>query len=89
MRSRENFATTEAAAIEGQIRSPPTTGTCTLPKCLAARPSTRITPSAGGKASNARLIASWLATKIFSSVISSTEASPTAQTPRSPAVKRR
>jgi len=40
-------------------------------------------------ASNALLIASWLATRIFSSAISSTEASPTAQTPISPEVKQR
>ena len=89
MRSRENFATTEAAAIEGQIPSPSTTAMCSLPKCLAGRPSTRITPSAEGMASKARLIASWLATRILSSAISSTEASPNAQTPISPEVKRR
>jgi len=89
MRSRENFATTEAAAIEGQIPSPATTATCFLPKCLAGNPSTKITPSVGGKASKARLMASWLATRILSSAISPTEASPTAQTPPAPSVKRR
>jgi len=89
MRSRENFATTEAAAIEGQIPSPSTTATCSLPKCLEGNPSTRITPSAEGIPSKARRIASWLATKIFNSAISSTEASPTAQTPIPPEVNRR
>jgi len=75
--------------MEGQIPSPSTTATCFLPKCLAGRPSTRITPSVEGMPSKARRIASWLATRIFSSAISSTEAAPTAQTPISPEVKRR
>jgi hypothetical protein len=75
--------------MEGQIPSPSTTAKCSLPKCLAGSPSTRITPPAEGIASRARFIASWLATRIFNSAISSTEASPTAQTPISSEVKRR
>jgi len=89
MRSRENFATTEAAAMEGQIPSPLTTAICSLFKCLAGRPSTRITPPAGGIASKALRIATWLATRMLKSAISSTEASPKAQTPTPPSVKRR
>ena len=75
--------------MEGQIPSPSTTAMCSLPKCLAGNPSTRITPSAEGKASSALRMATWLATRIFSSAISSTEASPTAQIPISPPVSRR
>jgi len=89
MRSRENFATTEAAAMEGQIPSPFTTATCSFPKCLAGRPSTRSTPSAGGRASQALRIATWLATRMFHSAISSTEASPRVQTPTPLSVRRR
>jgi hypothetical protein len=89
MRSRVNFATTEAAAMEGQIPSPSTTATCSLPKCLAGNPSTRTTPSAGFMPSNALFMATWLATRMLSSAISSTVASPTAQTPKPPPVSRR
>jgi hypothetical protein len=69
--------------------SPSTTAKCSLPKCLAGKPSTRTVPPSAGKASKALRIATWLATRILSSLISSTEASPTAQTPIPPPVRRR
>ena len=75
--------------MDGQIPSPPTTATWSRPRCLAGNPSTRIASSRGGKASKALRIAIWLATKILSSLISSTEASPTAQTPIFPPVRSR
>ncbi len=88
VRSRETFATIEAAAIEGQMPSPPTTATCSLRKCLAGKPSTRTTPENSPKACKARPIAIWLATRILCLSISSNEASPTPHFPVFPSVSR-
>lgn len=88
VRSRETFARTEAAAIEGQIPSPPTTATCSLRKCLAGKPSTSTTPENSPRACKARPIAIWLATKILCFSISSNEASPTPHLPVFPFVSR-
>lgn len=87
VRSRETFATTEAAAIEGQRPSPPTTATCSLPRCFAGNPSTNTTLSLSAKASKARAMAIWLATKILFFSISSKEASPTPHLPVFPFVR--